>query len=159
MSGTKYDSPLTEAPTKSSWLARALVALALFSTSCGPGDAVTRVPADHARLRGLVTVYAYAAAELGRPPLSVDELLPVFEQASITDPSKYLTSTRDGKPYVILWGVDLAGGYAGSDSPLAYEQIGVDGERLVVTCGQQIKEVSERAFAYLAWPEGYKPEG
>ncbi|WP_197525014.1 hypothetical protein [Botrimarina hoheduenensis] len=126
--------------------------------SCRPNETVTRIPADHARLRGIATIYAYAAADLGRPPRSVDELLPIFEKASITDPDQTLTSTRDGQPFVIVWGVDVAGVYAGSAAPLAYERLGVDGRRLAITCGLRIKEVNESEFAVLSWPYGYQPE-
>ena len=134
------------------------VALALTSLSCRSGENVTGIPKDHARLRGIVTIYAYATAGLGRPPRSVEELLPVFEKASIGDPSKTLTSTRDGELFVIIWDVDVAGAYAGSAAPLAYERKGLDGRRLVVTCGQQVKELDQQEFAALAWPDGYEPQ-
>ena len=159
MPTTRYASPLTTRATRSPSCAAAVIGLALLLASCRPREAVTQIPADYASLRGIVTVYAYATADLGRPPQSVDELMPVFEKASISDPEKLLSSTRDGSSFIIIWGVDIAGRYAGSEAPLAYERRGVDGERLVVTCGQQVKEVSERGFADLAWPEGYKPDG
>lgn len=137
----------------------AAIAIITISTSCRPSETVTRLPADYARLRGIVTIYAYATAELERPPRSVDELMPILEKASVSDPERTLTSTRDGRPFVIVWGVDVAGSYAGSTAPLAYERQGLDGRRLVVTCAQQVKEVSAVDFAFLDWPEGYKPEG
>lgn len=131
--------------------------LSLF-LACRPAEVVTRIPVDHASLQGLVTIYVYAAAELGRPPQSVDELQSTFEKASIEDPSQMLTSTRDGQPFVIIWGLDVTGRYAGADAPIAYEREGLDGVRLVVTCGLQVLEVSDAEFADLHWPEGYEPE-
>ena len=58
---------------------------------------------------------------------------------------------------MIIWGVDLAGRYAGSDAPLAYEQQGRDGVRLLITCAEQIQELNDGDFADLVWPDGYQP--
>ena len=139
--------------------AASIWAVCLISlTSCRPAEVVTRVPVDHAKLKGIVTIYAYATADLGRPPESVDELKPIFEKASIDDPQGAITSSRDNQEFVILWGIDLNGRYAGSETPLAHERLGQDGARLVVTCAQRVSEISDTEFASLPWPEGYDPE-
>ena len=107
---------------------------------------VTTVPEDHAHLKGIVTVYAYATRDLRRPPQKVDELLPIFEKARIEDPQSFLTSTRDGQPYVMIYGKrppnvhrDLVG----------YEQTGVDGKRYVAFTLGNVEEVDETRFREL----------
>ena len=138
-------------------LDRGILAVALLSTSsCNPSQVSTRIPEDHARLESIVTVYAYACRDLGRPPESVDDLTPIFKKANVADPQAYLTSTRDGQPYVIVWGIDLESRDLNSAIPLAYEQVGKDGKRLVVTCNQQVQEFSETEFAQIAWPDGHE---
>lgn len=145
---------LVAKPSSLLWVASAVT---LLSSACRPAEVVTRIPIDEARLKGIVTIYAYAAADRGRPPRSVEDLLPIFRQASIDDPDGALTSSRDGQPFVIVWGLDLAGRHAGTSTPLAYEREGRDGTRLLVTCGQQLRELSEEEFAAIDWPDGHVP--
>ena len=135
-----------------------VAALVLSMASCGPDVVVTEVPADRARLQAIVTMYAYACRDLRRPPKSAEELLPIFKQAKIENPNEFLISTRDGKPYSIIWGLDLAGRYRGSKTPVAYESVGKDGKRLLVTCDSVVKELSADELAQFDWPKGYIPE-
>ncbi len=139
------------------WLLLFSVAIISLSIACRPNQVVTRIPTDHASLQGLATIYIYAAAELGRPPQSLDDLQPIFAKASIQDPTKMLVSTRDKQPFEIIWDVDVAGRYAGSDVPIAYERTGVEGMRLLITCSMVIKQIDEEEFTNLKWPIGYKP--
>ncbi len=134
----------------------AIVILSL--SSCAPKTVVTRIPADYARLKATVTAYSYACRELNRPPISVEELWPILESAKVDDPVSYLTSTRDGQPYVIIWGLDLGGRHLGSNAPLAYEELGKEGKRLLVTCNQEVKELSEAEFTEIEWPSGHEPK-
>ncbi|MGI9427463.1 MAG: hypothetical protein ACR2NM_02315 [Bythopirellula sp.] len=135
-----------------------LASLLLTATSCGSSEVVTDIPADHARLKALVTVYAYACRDLKRPPENFADLSQIFKQAKIENPREYFASTRDGKPYVILWGLDLEGRYLGTKVPIAYERGGKDGKRLLVTCNMEIKELAAAEFAQSEWPTGYEPE-
>lgn len=135
----------------------ALGAIILSNLSCSPDKVVTLIPEDHARLKAIVTVYAYACRDLRRPPKSVEELMPIFEQARIENPREYLKSTRDGQSYVIIWGLDLQNRYLGSNFPIAYEQVGQDGMRLLVTCNQVVKELSFEALKTIEWPLDYEP--
>ena len=135
-----------------------LVAIVLPAISCGPSESVTHIPADHARLKALVTVYAYSCRDLQRPPETFEELLPICKQAKIENPGEYFTSTRDGQPYVIIWGLDLERRYLGAGVPIAYEHTGEDGKRLVVTCNQEIKELSAEELAQAKWPAEHEPE-
>ena len=106
-----------------------LAILILSAVSCGPSEPVTTVPVDHARLKALVTAYAYACRDLQHAPEEVEELFAVLEQAKVENPREYLTSTRDGEPYVVIWKLDLARRYHGSNVPIAYERVGHDGIR------------------------------
>ena len=136
-----------------------LLAGALVSAvSCGPNEVVTRIPEDHDRLKAIATVYAYACRDLGRPPKSSEELMPIFERAGIKNPQDDLLSTRDGKPYVIIWGLDLEGQFLGSELPLAYEKDGHEGRRFMVTCCQALLEVAPEEFLVIDWPLGHEPE-
>ncbi len=134
-----------------------LVVVLLSASSCGPNEVVTRIPEDHARLKALVTVYAYACRDLKRPPKNVEELMPTLEKAKVYSPREYLTSTRDGQPYAIVWGLDLEGRYLGANSPLAYERVGQDGLRLLVTCDQEVMELSVDEMTQVEWPPGHEP--
>lgn len=135
-----------------------LAAIVLPALSCGPSEVVTQIPTDHARLKALVTVYAYACRDLQRPPENFEELSPVFKQAKIENPREYLTSTRDGKPYIIIWGLDLERRYLGTKVPIAYESVGKDGMRLLVTCSMEVEELAAEEIAQSEWPSGYEPE-
>lgn len=130
----------------------------LGAISCGPSEVITRVPEDQVRLKAIATVYVYACRELGRPPTNFDELRPIFERAKVDTPQDYLQSTRDGMPYVIIWGLDLERQFLGSDLPLAYERAGQRGRRLIVTCNQTLLEINPDEFLELEWPTGHVPE-
>ena len=80
-----------------------LCVLALGLSSCSPLEIVTEIPIDHDRLKTIATVYAYSIRDLGRPPKSVEELMPTFTKAGIENPGEFLRSSRDNKPYVIIW--------------------------------------------------------
>ena len=126
--------------------------------SCGQGAVVTTIPEDHAKLKAIVTLYAYACRELGRPPQTISDLEVMFEKASIENPQDFLRSTRDGMPYVIIWGLDLEKEFLGSEKPLAYERAGKDGSRLMVNCDQMVSEITSQAMSTIEWPPGYSPE-
>lgn len=133
-------------------------AIVLSALSCGPSKVVTNVSPDHARLKAIVTFYAYACRDLQRTPESLDDLLPIMQQAKVSNPSEYFTSTRDGQPYVIVWGLDLQSRYQGARVPIAYERAGTDGKRLLVMGDQTIEEITHAEFERIEWPKGYEPE-
>lgn len=135
-----------------------LVGALVGAVSCGPNEVVTRIPEDHNRLKAIATVYAYACRDLGRPPKSASELLPTFAKAGVENPRDYLSSTRDGEPYVIIWDVDLEHEYLGSKLLLAYESAGFEGRRLAIACDYSIIEIGYDEFKTLQWPAGHEPE-
>ena len=105
-----------------------------------------------------MTVYGYACRDLGHPPEKFEELLPVLQKAKVVNPREYFKSTRDGQPYIVIWGLDLTGRYLEAKVPIAYERVGKDGVRLVISCNFHVEEVSSEQFAQLNWPTGFGPE-
>ncbi|TWT75719.1 hypothetical protein Pla123a_32290 [Posidoniimonas polymericola] len=115
-----------------------LAALAGCNESGGGG----KVPdaSDGDMLRGVVTTYRNAARQLGRPPKDYSELEAIYAPVS-SNPAEYLTSKRDGEKFVVVWGLNLA--TAPPDTVVAYEKVGVDGKRMLVTLDGYTREASE----------------
>ena len=135
-----------------------LSSLLVGCVSCTQNEVVTHIQEDHARLQSIATIYAYACRDLGRPPKNTDELKPTFAKAGLEDVREYFLSTRDGKPYVIIWGVDLEQKYRGSKLLLAYEQEGLEGRRLAIACNHTLAELTQDEFDDLQWPAGHQPK-
>jgi hypothetical protein len=130
------------------------IALAVVPfAGCDSGTEVPP-PTDTNMLRGIIRVYSIASRDLGRPPKSIDELKAVYAAAD-PDPGRFFRSTRDGQEFVIVWGLNLNN--SPGDMVVAHERTGVDGKRLVVTAGSEIKEVSEEEFDKLRFPKDHKP--
>lgn len=124
--------------------------------ACGPQVKVNELPEEEGRLKAVAKVYALANRDLGRPPKNLEELTRFFPERA-GDPAQYLSSARDGQPYTIIWGVDLANKYRGSTLPLAYEQQGAEGFRYVGSCRGEVARVPDEAFGGLEFPAGHKP--
>lgn len=114
-------------------------------------------PDDPSKLRGVTTLYALATRDLGKPPSDMEQLKQVLAPAA-KDPASLLVSSRDGQEFAVVWGLDLVHGSPPTDTILAYEKSGRDGTRLVVTCGGDVREVSDEQFTGLRFPRGYRPE-
>lgn len=138
-------------------LSRYMACWFVLAAGCG-GPAGPPTPDDPSRLRGITTLYSLAARELGRPPKNVDELKAILAPAT-DDPSIALTSTRDQQEFVIVWGLDLTGRQANSDTIVAYERTGVEGKRMVVDCRGEVREVTPDEFKQLKFPKGHTPTG
>ena len=70
----------------------------------------------------------------------------ILDQFKITDVASIYKSPRDGKPYVLLVGKDYDKYQTDEGSVIAYEQTGVEGVRLVVFRGGEVKEIPEAVF-------------
>jgi hypothetical protein len=117
---------------------------------CSPQPAVIGSPKETRNLIFIATAYIDAAdGKLGRPPKDLEELKPYLE--GMGDVDDLLVSPNDGMPYAIVWGVKPG------QSPLAYEQKGKDGSRLVVDARLMPWRVTEEQFARLRFPPGHKP--
>jgi hypothetical protein len=103
--------------------------------------------------------YVKAARNLGHPPTDIEQVKSSLPAALDSDDvEKVFQSTRDGNPYVIVWGVDIIGAEKNSDTILAYERTGANGMRWVVTCRGESKEVNDTEFANLPFPKNHQPE-
>jgi hypothetical protein len=119
----------------------------LFLLCClsGCGDTHQELKKEANHLRPLAVLYGkYLAAHRGQPP--ADEKifrefilsLPPNELASanVTDANAIFTSTRDQKPYILIFTGQTA------ESVVAYEQEGVAGNRYIATALGDVREVS-----------------
>jgi hypothetical protein len=126
-----------------------LVAVAALWAGCAK-PTVTANQENTSHVGSIQYAYLEATQALKRPPQNVEEIKPHL--AKLGDPNELLTSPRDGKPYVIIWGLDLVNP-KGSDNPIyAYEQDGRGGERIVGTT-LEIKAVSDAEFDALKLPK------
>lgn len=109
---------------------------------------------DNANLVRLAMAYKQFLGR-GNSPRNVNDLIPILKE--IGDPQKILCSTRDGLPYVIVWGVDFKAMGRGTRSAaslpiIAYEQQGKNGKRLAIGLGGVVKEYTNEEFSRLNIP-------
>jgi hypothetical protein len=127
-----------------------LVLAGLGLSGCSPKPVIVGSSKEFQNLIFIAQAYIDAAdGKLGRPPNNVDELKPFLE--GMGDPNEILVSPNDGLPYVIVWGVKPG------RSPIAYEQQGKDGQRIVVGSNLMPWRVTEEGFSRLRFPPGQKP--
>jgi hypothetical protein len=107
-------------------------------------------------MRGVVSTYGMAQHTLGRPPKDMEELKAILAPL-VKDPDKYFRSERDGEEFVVVWGQNID--TAPQDTIVAYERKGVDGKRMIVTCGGRTREVTPEEFAQLKFPSDHTPGG
>ena len=129
---------------------------------CKKGPVVNKGPEGVYNLMSVAKAYTATALHV-RPPKSLDDMMPALK--NIGDPERLLRSSRDGKPYVFVWEVDVRqpmsrGNTVTRAAPvIAYEQLGKDGKRQAVNTALQINEYSEDEFARLRLPvPGNPPE-
>jgi len=111
-----------------------------------------------AEFKALVTLYS-SLIKHGRAPTSEAEfkdaiknrLAPVAQALKVGDVDALFTSSRDGKPVVVIYGKRSAGM---SQDVVAYEQVGVDGKRLVGYSLGMVEEVDEARFRELVPASG-----
>lgn len=131
------------------WLVVGLLVATL--TGCDKGPAGPDVES----LKAVAELYAqYAATHKGVPPANEAELKAFVtaleaEAMQPTEPGqkprpspkldRYFTSTRDGKPFVVKYGVPVEYS-ADSTTILAHEVDGVSGRRLVVYSNGKVTE-------------------
>jgi len=113
---------------------------------------------EQSGLKALSVLYMqYASQHRGMGPASEAEFkafiqkLPEAQRKSfhITDVDAAFVSARDGKPYVVVYGVKkmASPGPTASGSPvIGYEQVGAGGRRYVATAVGAVDEVDEATF-------------
>jgi hypothetical protein len=133
--------------------------LGLFFLVCSPGcsSPVKEVDiGDIGALRTIASAYSKAAAKTGRPPTKPADLKPFLPEGA--DIEQLMSSTRDGQPYVILWGTDPRPGKAGvAPVVIGYETLGKNGTRFVFL-DMGVVTMSDAQFAKANFPPGKKPD-
>jgi len=113
----------------------------------GCGSPPTHVPGPEVEpLMYLLNAYMDATNELKHPPENLAEL-----KKFLPDGDKWLTSPRDGQPYVIHWGVSVHDPDLDPANPplIAYEQQGQGGVRQAINV-MGLTELTEEEFSKLS---------
>lgn len=136
-----------------SWLAAALVALSVAMSGCGGKPAA--VERETSNLKPLSVLYGkYLSQHRGKAPADEAELkkfaksvnVKELEALGVKDIDSLFISTRDQKPYAVIYGNSVTSAPPGKEVVIAYEQEGVSGKRYVATSLGRIEEVDEARF-------------
>lgn len=109
-------------------------------------------------LKPLVILYGqYVGQHRGQPPASEAEFKKFVETQGaatlqsfgVTEPGDVWISSRDGQPYVILYGPVAGPPGPGGQPVVAYEREGVGGKRYVASNLGAVEEVDETQFRQL----------
>jgi hypothetical protein len=144
---------------------RRSVGLFLCLTAVGCSSSSTPVVVDHPldktheNLLRIGTVYRRFCVEQKKPPAGPQDLAPALKEFG--DPKEIFNSPRDGQPFVICWGVDLTQPvpWAKTRPVLAYEKLGANGNRWVLTTVRSIEQVDDASFRSSEFPPGHRPPG
>jgi hypothetical protein len=132
------------------WLALAAASLA---AACSSKPHITELPQGEKNLRIIFRAYTQAAQQRGRSPKNADELKPFLKDYG--NPDELLISPNDGKPYVIVPGVNLK--KPQGNPVLAFEQEGKNGKRQYIALGSMsVQTATGEEFARLTIPPGLK---
>ena len=113
---------------------------------------------EESTLKPLAVFYGqFTGRHQGRPPASEAEFkefvrsLSSEELASfnVTDPEGLFISSRDGQPYVVIYGAPSGPPGPGGSPVVAYEQVGVGGKRFVASSLGAVEEADEARFKEL----------
>ena len=113
---------------------------------------------EQSNLKPLAVFYGrFMGRHRGLPPANEAEFkefvrsLSTGELASfnVTDLESLFVSSRDGQPYVIIYGQPSGPPGPGGAPVIAYEQVGVGGKRFVASSMAAIEEVDEARFKEL----------
>jgi len=113
---------------------------------------------EQSNLKPLAVFYGrFMSQHRGQPPADEAEFkefirsLPSDQLASfgVTDPESLFVSSRDGQPYVIIYGQPSGPPGPAGAPVIAYEQAGVGGKRFVASSMAAIEEVDEARFKEL----------
>ena len=135
----------------------ALVAMAAaVAAGCGPSVIRSEIPPDPdtERLVALGRAYAQFTDEKGRPPKGPEDLRDRLPAADA------LTSSRDGQPYVIFWGVDprVPPTWSKGRAILGHESQGAGGTRyaLIMRGNLHVEKLSDEDLRTSSFPPGRK---
>jgi hypothetical protein len=122
---------------------------------CGQGGGRERNPTEE-RLYKIGKAYVKSCHALSRGPVSFGEIKNSIEGEV---PEDLLDSPNDGKPFVILWGVDVTQLRFSRENPfyvLAYEKTGADGVRYVLRYPIGLARLTDEELQKAAFPPGHK---
>jgi len=109
--------------------------------------------------RHIASAYDIVQSGKNRPPKDIDELRKVLTELHdaklMPAPDDVLISSRDGLPYVIVFGLSL--GAQVSHDIFIYEQRGFDGQRYVMTMSRNVQQLSEDGFRGATFAKGHRP--
>jgi hypothetical protein len=128
-----------------------MLLLGFGAVGCGKREVVNNGPDGMYNLQSIAKAYTVTAIRVG-PPTRVEDIMPVLKE--IGDPQELLRSPRDGKPHIIVWGIDVGHPMTGRSSMpiLAYEQVGKDGKRQAIDLTKKVTEYTAEEFARLKLP-------
>lgn len=123
---------------------------------CGANEA--KVSQEASNLKPLMVLYGqYIGTHRGQPPANeaefkayVKTITPdVLQSLGAKDPESLFISSRDTKPYVIIYGPASGPPGPAGQPVIAYEQEGVGGKRYVASNLGAVEEVDETRFREL----------
>jgi len=113
---------------------------------------------EESALKPLALFYGqFTGRHQGQPPASEAEFKEFVRSLSsealarfnITDPESLFVSSRDGQPYVVIYGPSSGPPGPAGSPVIAYEQVGVRGKRFVASSLGAVEEVDEARFKEL----------
>ncbi|MFO0816875.1 MAG: hypothetical protein U1A77_02960 [Pirellulales bacterium] len=129
---------------------------AMFLSGCG--GTAEKAAQEASNLKPLMVLYGqYIGMHRGQPPASEAEFKAyiksvkpeVLKSLGAENPDSLFTSSRDQKPYVIIYGPASGPPGPAGQPVVAYEQEGVGGKRYVASTLGAIEEVDETRFREL----------
>lgn len=134
-----------------------LCSISLLFSSCSdapPKDQQEEVTAEFDQLDAILKAYMAYTSTNDKPPTSSEDLGKHFDEG--VDKAKVFQSTRDGQSYVIHWGIDVRQLSGQLPLVLAYEKVGKNDKRLVLTAFGVV-EMNLAQFRAANFPEGKRP--
>jgi hypothetical protein len=137
-------------------ISRLLVAsLSMSLAACSNAESEKEAESEVNRLNDIQAAYMECIEKTDAPPAGPEEFAKYVPDG--VDADSLFTSTRDGHPYIIHWGLDFRGHQGQQPLVLGYEQKGKDGNRYVWT-GFGVLEMSDEEFSKADFPPGKDPE-
>ena len=126
----------------------------MFIVGCGRREVCAARPMEpvQERLLALGNAYARYISEQGKTPKGPDDL------SGFLAGDGPLTSPRDGKPFVISWGIDLRtpADWTKGRPILAHESEGIAGSRYVLTTMKHVELLDDEEFRASSMPPNDK---
>jgi hypothetical protein len=137
-------------------ISRILVAsISVSLVGCSNEESQKEAESEFNRLNAIQAAYMECIEKTDTPPAGPEELTKYVPEG--VDADSLFTSTRDGHPYIIHWGVDFRGHQGQQPLVLGYEKTAKDGQRYVWT-GFGVLLMSNEEFSKAEFPPEKDPE-